>query len=143
MSELVDNARKLREMAAILPDLSEIMGTPVEGEVIEYECDVGSCTGFYMFKREDDQGWACQRARLSAGTQLKRHAHPETEVLVVLYGRISIILNNEAQPVERRGVSAIVFQPGAPHTVTALENTELVGIIVPSSPGYPSRGSGD
>ena len=139
MSELTERAERLAQMAESLPSLEEIRGMPVTGEVIEYECECGSCTGFYMYKRDGLGGWAAQRARMEAGTRLKRHRQDEMEVLIVVYGRISVERGEGDCAVELGPGQSQMFVAGQPHSVTALENTELVGITIPSSPGYPSR----
>lgn len=141
MSELTERAAEMARLAAELPSLDEIRGPPIDGEVIEYECEAGSCTGFYLYKRDGPDGWASQRSRLEAGTRLKRHRQDEMEVLVVIYGRLSVTLNECQPPIELGRGETITMPAGEPHTAVALENTEIVGIAIPSSPGYPSRGS--
>jgi len=143
MGKELESVRELRVFAEAMPSLQEIMATPGAGEVVEYECDGGFCVGFYAYRREGPTAFAVQWAVISGGATLRRHVHDETETLTLCYGRLSVLLDEDAVPVTIEAPDVILFDIGQAHTVTALETSWFVGVIIPSSPGYPTRGPGN
>ena len=59
-----------------------------------------------------------------AGEGAKQHAHPHEQVLFVLRGRVRMVIGGESHELGPRSVAHM--PPGVPHSLHALEDTEVI-----------------
>ena len=99
------------------------------GKVLVY---AGGTEGHCLYYGEDA---AVQRSFLRAGTKFEEHAHGSTEVVVVLSGifHSTTAFITAVTPI----AGVIVFQPGTKHSHMAETDCWVIGILIPSEPGYP------
>jgi len=127
MGEMLESIQELTAFAEAMPSLQELVADSGCGQVVEYDCEDGFCVGFYLYRRDGPKGYAAQRSVISGGATLPCHVHDETEVLVLCYGKLSILMDRADAPFELEAPGVTVFGVGQPHTVTALETSWGVG----------------
>lgn len=97
---------------------------------VRYDVEHGNCIGVGLLH---ERSVAVQKSFMSKGTVFPKHIHDETELLVVYEGAIEV-------DGRQYSVSEVVrFHNGQEHTVKALEDTWLIGIIIPASSAYPDK----
>lgn len=119
---------RLRELTARLPDL-----TVLSGGAIEYGIQGGTAYGTGLYNVKDV---AVQKLFMEKGTTFPEHAHDEFEFCVIYKGRLSV--EKEGEKCELGIADFMAFDPGVVHSATALEDTSLILITVPSGKGYPN-----
>jgi quercetin dioxygenase-like cupin family protein len=105
-----------------------IMGTKHAPE-ITYD---GGTEGTCLYNGGDA---AVQRCFLKAGTKFAPHVHGSTEVAIVLSGTFhsKTAFLTCVTPV----AGVIVFPPGVEHSHEAETDCWVIGVLIPSEPGYP------
>lgn len=101
------------------------------GDYIEYDID-GTGVGYGLWK---EPAVAVQRVFMSAGTTFPAHHHKEIECIILYKGSYEI--TNDITKVYKAG-DVIVFPPDMPHYGTALEDSWMICVSVPSGEGYPN-----
>jgi quercetin dioxygenase-like cupin family protein len=97
---------------------------------IEYR---GGTSGHCLY---NDKDAAVQRAEMPKGTLFDEHTHNVAEILVVASGQLSIAAGGEKRILNPADVIRIL--PGTLHSCEALEDTVVMGILVPRNGGYPA-----
>jgi mannose-6-phosphate isomerase-like protein (cupin superfamily) len=130
MSENLARLRELTDSLHVIPLRS--IATFV-GNKVDYQCVKGECHGFALL---NDGSIAVQYAEATAGTVMKPHMHIDNkEFLLVISGHLQSEVDGVVT--EARNGEMIVVEPGTTHTPSAVEDTRMIGITIPASPGYP------
>jgi quercetin dioxygenase-like cupin family protein len=125
----IDNFKRLEELTKELIDWGE--------NVVEYEVEAGA--GAARSKSLLNDPRVCvANTMLEKGTIFPEHVHNAIEHVIVYTGEIKAEVDNETCFV--KAGSAITIEKGKPHTVTALERTLMVAIVIPHDKGYPGNG---
>jgi quercetin dioxygenase-like cupin family protein len=112
-------------------ELDDIIIARGEGSV-EYEMEeLRSTIGVGLFYSNDV---AIQMAFCEAGI-FPEHVHKEIEHIIVVRG--SCIFHFEDRQITLHRGDSLRISPNELHSVEILENTKMIGITIPSSPGYP------
>lgn len=125
---------KLREITDQMersPELEEIISSK---SYVEVETEIGEPV--MIFHLQKDKYVAVCKAICWAGSVLKRHSHPETEVMTVYYG-LMVIEYDDGETVTVGEKTVITIPPGKPHRVSFPENCKLIAITMPPAKGYP------
>jgi unsaturated pyranuronate lyase len=69
------------------------------------------------------------RFRLSKGTHVEQHAHPNEQVATVLSGRMRFLLGDEQHEVGAG--ESIVLPPNVPHAADVLEDSDVLDAFSP------------
>jgi len=137
---MTEDIAEVSRLAANLPTLQPLGNGP--GEVTEYLAENGFCVGFYLYRRDGPRGYATQRTLVSAGMRLPRHAHGETQAIVLCYGKARVEYDDGREPDILEGPAVHLIGPWVPHSIVAIESCEFVGTTIPASPEYPRRDNG-
>ena len=140
LSKLEEQTKKLKYLNDVV--LSE------HKEFIEYDVEDGTAIGFGLFNTNEI---GVQRTFMSKGTIFPEHQHIEQEYILVYRGSVEICcdetytinsrkLNDSTSPVILNSGDCAYFQPNANHKIKALEDSWVIGIIIPSVEGYPNAG---
>lgn len=139
--EIQDNLKELRVLTdQVRPILANLVNNGRRGESIRYDTNGGTCVGLWL-DGNPDETWSVQKAFMSCGAEFPPHKHVGSECLIVLSGKLAVTINGNPDPTHVSAGSCISFRPGEGHSVTALEDTWMIGSIVPGEEGYPSAGS--
>ena len=112
---------------------------------VEYNVKNGTSLGFGLFKNGTI---AVQRAFGTKGTKFPEHQHNEQEYIIVYEGEIEIfcdnlftinncVANDQTSPVILKEGDCAYFPPNTNHHLTYLQDSWIIGIIIPSVGGYP------
>lgn len=122
---------ELKEMVKRLPDLTDIIRY-TNNNIIEYDGD-----GIIFGKNLYNSGLvAIQQATMLEESQIKIHQHEEIEIIIVIFGQLEFNIINKGCIMLNTG-DVVKILPNELHTCKALKNTELIGITIPASKGYP------
>lgn len=141
------NIVSLAKMTEKLPVLEEFVLNP-DGDHVEYVNDEGSSgIGFGLWK---EKAVAVQRAYLPKGHVFPKHVHSSTEFLVVYKGKLVVLKAEDGVSDEDAVAKDIVLGIGdcirlsshTIHSVEALEDTWVIGVVVPDDKGYPNARQG-
>ena len=130
---------KLPELDALTKKLE---GTTPMSSVVEYEVTGGTAVGHGLL---NDHHAAVQKCLFSKGTQLPCHQHTcSKEWLIVLSGRLEVVYADGGEKVtevlERGDFLYLERETG--HGALALEDTWILGVVVPPIDGYPGAPGG-
>jgi quercetin dioxygenase-like cupin family protein len=130
---------KLPELAAMTKKLK---GTTPMSSVVEYEVEGGTAVGHGLMH---DHHGAVQKCLFSKGTKLPCHQHERAqEWLIVLSGRLEVVYaeagEKKTEVLERGDFLYLDKETG--HGALALEDTWILGVVVPSIDGYPGAPGG-
>lgn len=131
--DTVDKLKILTEELPPVPKLSALVSQNDEiTPYIEYAVEKGTAIGFAILYKDEISG---QEAFMSKGTLFPFHIHDALEILIPYEGKLLVRKGDEE--IEVNVGDTITFKQGESHCVTALEDTWMVGITIPSSDGYP------
>ncbi len=129
---MVSNIKQLKKLTA---ELNELITVRSESHV-EYAHEGDERTiGLGLY---NDNLIAVQRAFVPKG-KFPRHAHKEIEVIVVYTGLCEFHFDTDDPILLKRG-DVLRIPPEKAHSVNVIEDTWMIGITIPSSPGYPEGG---
>lgn len=128
---------KFSDIAAKAKTLEEL-ATKYLDNTISYIGEGKDCGRMLVF----NDRYACQEYYISKGEFLQPHEHQHrVEIIVVISGKMKFdILDDHGNITDSRILwpeETIKFGPFVIHQATALEDTILNGITIPSDPGYP------
>ena len=134
MNKYIDFKQEAQFLRDNAPPLHEIMRVVAEAQV-EYETIAGELiTGICLYR---DKDIAVQKAFMPKGTEIKKHRHEnELEILRVMSGKLQYFNGAKDGKILNAGDSIIINQ-NQRHSVIALEDTWVKGIIIPPAEGYP------
>jgi quercetin dioxygenase-like cupin family protein len=131
----------LKELTNNLPPLLTEFTTEArrhaEEEII-YGVDNGVCFGYGLLH---NPLVAVQHAVMTEGATFPRHRHNATEFLIPIRGVLKMQRNGEP-PMQAGPGGILTITPGEPHSVVALSDVWMIGILVPGNGGYPDAGTG-
>jgi len=115
------------------------------GTFTEYNVGDKTAIGFGLFKNDKI---GVQRAFCNKSTEFPTHQHSEQEYIILYQGKIEVFceevciikdykLSNKTNPVILEGGDCAYFHPNTDHSIKILEDTWMIGIIIPSVEGYP------
>ena len=129
MKELKAVAKKINGLSKFILEVGE--------NSIEYDIDGGKCYGIGLLSQPEI---SAQKAFMSKGSIFPKHNHEVSEWLLVYEGKLLIDYCDGTQ--EEISVSeAVHFLPGKDHRVIAIEDTKYIGIVIPTTGGYPDARS--
>lgn len=126
--------RVLEELEELTPELPRFVASPEDEGITVYKGEGGDSLGFRAFISEDGS-IATQRVFMPAGVRFLPHRHGENEWLFVFKGRLLCTIDGETEELGPNGWKHI--PPGVPHSGTAVEDTWLFCVSMPSAEGYP------
>lgn len=129
MEELEAVAKKINGLSKFILEVGE--------NSIEYDIDGGKCYGIGLLSQAEI---SVQKAFMSKGSIFPKHNHEVSEWLLVYEGKLLIDYCDETQEEISVG-EAVHFLPGKDHRVIALEDTKYIGIVIPTTGGYPDARS--
>lgn len=122
----------LRKITKELPSLDQILSNNMS--MVEYRVEQGTCYGFPTYR---DDRISIQRMFLSQGTVFPRHSHDESiEFYIVYKGNIEHFIYNTGEKINLVPSSCMKIAPKVEHSLTALEDSELVVIKIPPDEKY-------
>ncbi|MEA2554578.1 MAG: hypothetical protein QOJ65_2754 [Fimbriimonadaceae bacterium] len=78
------------------------------------------------------------RVHLEKGCHVATHFHESEQIAIVVSGRVRWGLGGEGTPerreVEMRGGEVMLLPSNVPHSVDALEDTEIIDVLSPVGP---------
>lgn len=128
--EARENLQQLKTLTGMLKKTSE------RGEYIEYEIGpAGHCVGRGLLNTPEV---AVQHAFLTAGSVFPRHIHKNAiEHLLVTVGELEVELTNTKEKFHLKRGDGVQLPKNQPHTCRVIADTYLIGVLIPSEPGYP------
>lgn len=99
---------------------------------IEYKIEKGTCFGVGLARNDEV---AVQQAFMSKGSIFSKHRHDVVEIVVLYRGRLKYTGDDGDGVIEVGGDKR--FEAGSTHEIEALEDSWIIGITIPPSPGYP------
>ena len=121
----MNNLEKLRELTAKLSEITKFYGD----NAVYDNNTIG--TNLY-----NDGTIAIQRAYMGKGTVLPKHHHPDSqEFLILVSGELKVDMGDFIKIINSSELAYI--DAGVPHIVTAIQDSRIIGITVPSDGGYP------
>ena len=119
---------KLRKITANLPDLDKFIEHKGVSHV-EYAVEDGFCMGTGLW---ESKNVVVQRNVMSKGSCFELHKHEQSEILIVISGSLKV--NKQIYSAGE----IIRFEPNEPHSVYAIETTEIIAVLIPWGKGYPN-----
>ena len=128
-----DKLQWLEALTKTLPDLSELVAGTSRMGYTEYKTETGTSMGWSLLNIPEV---AVQRHFISGGTEFEGHAHPANEWVIVTKGILQFTIDHEQRSTTY--VGQCQFLPAnCFHSCIAMEDTWIIGIVVPSVEGYP------
>jgi len=133
---------KLHKLTSDLPILENLVKN-MKDDIVIYEAEGGDVIGIGLYKSDDI---SVQKANLPAGTFWPFHKHEAIERLIVYVGKLKVeksgggCFDDDTEVVEKilEVGDSVKILPNTPHCVTALEDTWVLGVIIPDDKGYPN-----
>jgi len=72
---------------------------------------------------------------IEKGAELAQHTHPQSQIGIVIKGRVDFI-KGDGEVLELKAGDSYYFAPLDPHGLKALEKTELIECFAPSREDY-------
>ena len=129
-----DRLDKLAKLTDELPPLREFVLQTSVGGIQEYETTIGTVLGFGIIKEDNV---AVARLFFSENTEAVRHAHEESEYLIVVSGALWVE-TDEGRQVVLPGKNPVYLAPQTGHRIGADEDTWIVAITVPCCKEFPN-----
>ena len=127
-----NNLEILKDITSKLPLLSNLI-IERSNKYIKYKNLGGFCDGTSLLNKNEI---AIQDAFMPKGNVFPAHLHDVNEIVIVYEGSLEVKTNKII--VMNKG-DLIKFEPNTLHLMTALEDTYMIGITIPSSPNYPKE----
>lgn len=124
-----EHIARLRELTPMLPDLV----VSSHDFVTDYAVEEGSSTGQGLINNDMV---SLQQNSLTSGTTFQWHAHEVNEYLLVFEGKIAVVDSTGDEQIGEVG-SFFHFRPNQGHSVRALEDSKVLGVLIPGGEGYP------
>jgi len=131
LDQLKENLVKIEQAGNNIVSLTDLAF--IEKERVMYLVKQGDCHGVGVW---NDMRSAIQYAILGAKTEMQKHIHGETEILILVSGDFR--LRFETYNLHAITGVPIVVPPSTPHTAISDNGCELIAITIPASPAYPT-----
>ena len=130
-----DKIKKLKLAIEKIANLSEFASS-CENGTIEYAVENGKCYGVGLLSKKEV---SVQETFMSKGSVFPQHNHDVHEWLLVFEGKLKVEYCNGKTEEVTVG-AAVHFLIGTLHKIIALEDTRMIGIVIPTTGGYPDAG---
>ena len=128
MDNNTSHITKLRAITAELPSLDTLVERRGQTH-IEYAVEDGFCVGTGLW---ESKNVVVQRNVMSKGSCFETHEHDQSEIIIIVSGTL------KANEQIYSAGEIIRFEPNVPHSVYAIESTEMIAILIPWGKGYPN-----
>jgi len=130
-----DSLTKLKELTPQLPDISEV-GFYIKhinnSNRVAYVVKGGFVITEALFNIPEI---AIAKGSAPKGLKFPEHDHPEKEYILIYKGSVLLVMNGKEHVLEVGDIG--ITEPDIPHSLVALEYTEYIVIVIPSSKDYP------
>ena len=121
----------LRRLEQLVPTLGTLVTKEDNHHVIIKTCD-GEMKGTNLI---NVPSVAVARWTMTKGTMLEQHQHVSKEYLIIIHGCINVKVGKKTTKLQDS--DCIIIDNNIPHSSIALEDTEFIGIVIPSDTGFP------
>ena len=132
-----DPYKNLERLSELTKDSVPFFTTlePFENDLdkVKFKFCKGSGIGIGIFKEEVT---AILKASVTKGSVHQSHFHNEREIFIILSGHIEVSSNSSIIYLKKGDM--FVLEPEVPHTVSYLEDTEMLVISIPASEDFPN-----
>jgi len=129
----LDQLKLLTPLLPEIPNLVDLISIP--DTIINYNIPNGTSLGFKLLFEDKV---AVQKHFLSLGSKFPTHLHENSiECLIVYEGKLKVTIDNEEIVKVLTPGESINIPKNSTHKVQALEDTWLIGVIIPKEDGYP------
>ena len=123
------NLQRIRELTEML-DISHITPSSQIGDAFHYE--FGKSITYALCHTPEI---AIAKCEIEAGTIVPEHTHKMLEILIVLEGELQLEMCHEEW--ELKPTQPLYILPNVPHNVTAIVDTVVLCMTIPSDKSFP------
>lgn len=128
------NLARLTELSnEAVPFITTLEYTEENLDEIKFKFCKGSGVGIGIFKEEVT---AILKAVITKGSIHQSHFHNEKEIFIILSGQIELTSDTIISYLKKGDM--FILEPEVPHTVSYLEDTEMLVITIPASEDFPN-----
>ena len=123
--------RRLKEIDKLL-DFAEITAPTSDPTIKTLNAEPGTAVIYGLYDTHDV---SVARVVFSPGAIITNHTHAQWECWTLVRGEMAVTVDNTR--VDAPGRRVFVVEPGVPHSVEAIKETEIIVLTIPASADFP------